>query len=151
MLAEKESTRRGFLEVILGASAVATLGAILYPIYRYLVPPPVAEADPSQLKLTFTQSDIAAEPQKAKYFKYGRELGIIFLTDTGELKALSATCTHLSCTVQNLPEQGIIWCACHNGKYSVDGKNISGPPPKPLTAFKVKVADKDIFVSRENA
>jgi cytochrome b6-f complex iron-sulfur subunit len=61
---------------------------------------------------------------------------------------LSATCTHLDCTVQNRPDWGIIWCACHNGKYDYDGNNISGPPPRPLEKFNVNEVDGVIFVSR---
>jgi len=148
-VAKKETSRRGFLEFILGGSTVATLGAIIYPLVKYITPPKVAEAKLSQLKLPFSREDIAAEPKKAKYFKYGRELGIILLTDKGELKALSAICTHLDCTVQHRPDLGIIWCSCHNGRYDHDGKNISGPPPRPLFQFEINEVNGNIFVSKK--
>jgi len=150
-LSEEKSSRRGFLELILGGGIMATLGSIFYPVVKYIFPPETAEADPSQLKLSFTKADIEAEPKKAKYFKYGRELGIIVVDDSGKLHALSATCTHLDCTVQNRPDWGIIWCSCHNGKYDLNGRNISGPPPRPLTPFKIKVSGDEIFVSKENS
>lgn len=142
-------SRRGFLGFILGGGALATLGSILYPVARYITPPAAGEAKLSQLKLQFGRGDIEADPKKAKYFKYGRNLGIIFLTDAGELRALAATCTHLDCTVQHRPDLGTIWCSCHNGHYDVDGKNISGPPPKPLATYAVNEVDGTIFVSRE--
>ena len=147
-MAESKS-RRDFLNLVLGGGTLATLGAILYPITKYIVPPPSGEANVSQVKLPFKRSDIASDPKKAKTFKFGRNLGIIVLTDSGELKALSARCTHLDCTVQNRPELGIIWCACHNGRYDYNGRNISGPPPKPLEPFAVNIVGEDIFVSRE--
>ena len=146
-MASDKTTRRGFLEFVLGGGVIATLGAIFYPMFKYITPPPVAEAKLSQLKLSFTRADIEAEKQKAKYFKYGRHLGIIFIDDNNKLDALSAICTHLQCTVQNRTDWGLIWCSCHNGKYSYDGKNISGPPPKPLFQFKVKEVGDAIFVS----
>jgi Rieske Fe-S protein len=150
-LADNKPTRRGFLEYLLGGSLLATLGSIIYPTVKYITPPATVEAKISQLKLDFAREDIAADPQKAKYFKFGRELGIIFEDDDGNLKALSATCTHLDCTVQNRPDLGIIWCSCHNGKYAYDGSNISGPPPRPLEPFVVNEVDGTIFVSKENA
>lgn len=151
-MAEKTQSRRGFLEILMGTGAMATLGSIFYPIFRYITPPKVAEANLSQLKLKFTRIEIEADPKRAKYFKYGRQLGIIYITESGELKALEATCTHLDCTVQHRPDLGIIWCSCHNGRYDHDGKNISGPPPRPLMAFTVKEEDSGtIFVTRENA
>jgi cytochrome b6-f complex iron-sulfur subunit len=150
-VADNKSTRRGFLEIILGGGVLATLGAVLYPITKYIIPPAAGEAKLSQLKLDFSRADIEAEPKKAKYFKYGRSLGIIYLTDKNELRALTATCTHLDCTVQHRPDLGIIWCSCHNGRYDLDGNNISGPPPRPLEKYVVKETDDVIFVSRENA
>jgi len=148
---EKKSTRRGFLELFLGGGILATLGAIFYPVVKYIIPPAAGEAQISQLKLPFKREDIEADPKKAKYFKYGRHLGIVFVTENGVLKALMATCTHLDCTVQNRTDLGIIWCACHNGKYDYDGKNISGPPPRPLAQFQVNEVSEDIFVSRSKS
>ena len=150
-MAGDKTRRRGFLELILGGGTLATLGAIVYPATRYVFPPAVAEANLSQLKLSFTREDIAAESQKAKYFKYGKELGIIYLTEAGELKALAATCTHLDCTVQHRPDLGIIWCSCHNGRYDTDGKNISGPPPRPLSVYRINEVDGVIFVSKDES
>ncbi len=34
----------------------------------------------------------------------------------------------------------MIWCACHNGHYDLFGKNVAGPPPRPLEPYKVQVA-----------
>jgi cytochrome b6-f complex iron-sulfur subunit len=147
----EQKTRRDFLGVVLGGGVLATVGAVIYPVLRYLVPPPTGEANVSQVKLPFSKADIAADPKKSKIFRFGRDLGIIVLLDTGELRALSARCTHLDCTVQNRPDEHLIWCACHNGKYDYDGRNISGPPPKPLEKFAVNIVGDDIFVSKEKA
>jgi Rieske Fe-S protein len=148
---EKKTSRRGFLELLLGGGTIATIGAVAYPVISFINPPQTAEANLSQLKLPFTRADIDADPKKAKYFKYGREMGIIFINEKDELRALAATCTHLDCTVQHRPDIGIIWCSCHNGRYDTDGKNISGPPPKPLATYRVLEEGDEIFVSKEEA
>lgn len=150
-MAENDSSRRKFLNVILGGGLFATLASILYPVYNYITPPASREANVSQLKLPFKRADIASDPMKAKTFKFGRTLGIILMTEAGDLKALAATCTHLDCTVQHRPDLGIVWCACHNGRYDLDGNNISGPPPRPLEKYVVNEVGEDIFVSREDA
>ena len=62
---------------------------------------------------------------------------------------MSATCTHLSCTVQYRADVQQVWCACHNGMYDLNGRNISGPPPRPLEAFDVNVKGNEIYVSRK--
>ncbi len=142
-------TRRGFLDRLIGFFAIAVSASILYPTIRFLLPPTSGEARVNQVKLPFGRKDIEAEAKRAKTFRFGQKLGIIILTPNGELRALSAQCTHLDCTVQNRPEEGVLWCACHNGRYSLDGKNISGPPPRPLEVFLVNEVGAEIFVSKE--
>lgn len=73
---------------------------------------------------------------------------MVLRTDTGDLRAFSATCTHLDCTVQYREDLAHIWCACHNGHYDLNGRNIEGPPPEPLATFDVDVRDDEILVSR---
>jgi len=148
-MTDDKPSRRSFLNYVIGGGALATLGSIVYPVVRFITPPPSGEANVSQVKLPFKRTDIEADPQKAKTFKFGRTMGIIILSDAGELKALSAVCTHLDCTVQHRPDLGIVWCACHNGRYDLDGKNISGPPPQPLEKFVINEVGEDIFVAKE--
>lgn len=143
-------SRRGFLNWLTAGGSLAFLGSVFYPIISYILPPESGEANVTQVKLPFGRSDIEADPKKAKTFKLGRSLGIVVLTEQGTLSALAATCTHLDCTVQHRPDLGIIWCSCHNGRYDLDGNNISGPPPRPLEKFSVNEVGDDIFVSRES-
>lgn len=142
---EKEIGRRRFLDYLLGTSAVATLAAIFYPILRFMVPPEVVEAQQNSVSVG-KNAEIANN--SGKIFKFGSKPGIIIRTETGELKAFSASCTHLDCIVQYDPNGKQIVCACHNGKFDLTGKNISGPPPRPLEEFPVKVSGDEIIVTR---
>ena len=148
-MAERQSSRRNFLNAILSGGTLATLGAIAYPVLRFIKPPESGEPNVNQMKLPFKRADIEAEPSRAKTFKFGRNLGLVLVTEAGKLKALAAMCTHLDCTVQHRPDLGIVWCSCHNGRYDLDGKNISGPPPRPLEQYVVNEVGEDIFVARE--
>jgi len=69
-------------------------------------------------------------------------------TASGDLRAFSAACTHLECTVQYRKDFGLIWCACHNGQYDLSGKVISGPPPAPLKEYAVHLRGEDVVISR---
>jgi Rieske Fe-S protein len=84
----------------------------------------------------------------AKLFQFGRKPGLLVHTPTGDLRAFDATCTHLDCTVQYRAEWNLIWCACHNGRYDLTGRNVSGPPPRPLEQLKVEVRGEEIHVHR---
>ena len=137
--------RRQFLDKILGVSAFATLAAIFYPVFRFMVPPNIVEAQQNSV-LAAKTNEIANN--SGKIFKFGSKPGLIIRTQTGELKAFAATCTHLDCTVQYKPDAKNILCACHNGIYDLSGKNVSGPPPQPLEEYVVNVAGDDIMVSK---
>lgn len=138
-------SRRRFLDILLGSSAFATLAAILYPVLKFMVPPEIVEAQ--QNSVTVGKSgEIAAN--SGKIFKFGSKPGIIIKTQAGDLKAFSASCTHLDCIVQYDPNSKLIVCACHNGKYDLTGKNIAGPPPRPLEEFTVNVKGDDITVTK---
>jgi len=137
--------RRNLLNFLLGTGTLATLGAVFYPILRFVVPPRVVESAESSV-VAATVSGI--KPNQGKIFKFGTRPGLLIQTPAGEYRAFSATCTHLDCTVQYREDEKLIWCACHNGRYDLTGKNISGPPPRPLEAFEVHVRGEEIVVSR---
>ena len=65
-----------------------------------------------------------------------------------EWKAFSAVCTHLNCTVQCHEEKRQIWCACHNGYYDLNGQVASGPPPKPLEQYVVRLKADEVIISK---
>jgi len=137
--------RRTFLDAIIAASG-AVLGAfILYPIARYLVPPKAPEAATRRV-VAAKQDEVP--PGGFKIFPFGGEPGILIRGKDGGYRALSAVCTHLGCTVQLRPDGQSIWCACHNGLYDLEGRNVSGPPPRPLESFVVHVVGGDVVVEK---
>ncbi|TKJ37975.1 plastoquinol--plastocyanin reductase [candidate division LCP-89 bacterium B3_LCP] len=144
MEGNKTNSRRGFLNVLLGGTLATFFGMVIYPVIRLMEPPKLPEADISSVavgKIT----DL--KPDQSKLFKFGRQPGLLIRTSEGEFKAFIATCTHLDCTVQYRSDMKIIWCACHNGQYDLNGLNVAGPPPRPLTPLEVHIKDDAIFVS----
>ena len=138
-------SRRTFLWFALKSGMLALFGATIYPIVRYLYPPWGSEAAVSSA-VAGKVGELAVN--QAKIFRFGSRPGILINTPQGELKAFSAVCTHLNCTVQYDGNDSLIWCACHNGKYDLNGQVISGPPPRPLEAYQVNVRGDDVVVSK---
>ena len=139
-------TRRALLGYLLKGGALALFGATVYPVLRYLFPP----AGGSEASVSSVVAAKAGElaSNTAKIFRFGNRPGLLVSTPQGELKAFSAVCTHLNCTVQYDDDASVIWCACHNGKYDLNGQVISGPPPRPLEAYQVNVRGDDVVVSK---
>jgi cytochrome b6-f complex iron-sulfur subunit len=129
-------TRRRLLNVALTSGAVATGGAVLYPLGRFLLPPEIAEASVASV-VAGRVEDFPLN--SGKIFKMGTKAGLLVRLPDGQFRAFNAVCTHLSCRVQYRADNKSIWCACHNGFYDLTGKNVSGPPPRPLETFVVNV------------
>jgi len=56
-----------------------------------------------------------------------------------EFIAFSVDCTHLGCPVRWLSEADLFLCPCHGGVFYRDGRVASGPPPRPLARYPVRV------------
>jgi cytochrome b6-f complex iron-sulfur subunit len=143
---EPGPSRRSFIDWLLGTSAAAFIASVLYPVSRYLVPPPAGESSAASVTLPIRAEDV--KPNTGQIFKFGSKPGILVRTAAGELRAFSAVCTHLNCTVQYRPDLAEIWCACHNGHFDLKGQNVSGPPPRPLDAYVINVRGSQIVVSK---
>lgn len=137
-------TRR-WVNVLLGGGVVASIASFIYPAIRYIIPPSVAEST--------SRSVVAAKVgelknNSGKIFKFGSKPALLIRNPEGEYRAFSAVCTHLNCTVQYREDLRQIWCACHNGLYDQSGRNVSGPPPRPLDTYEVHVQGEDVVVTR---
>jgi len=141
----RSKDRRSFVNYLLSTTIGATLLSIFYPVLEFLVPPPVAESPQSSVDAGQRNE---LKPNSGKIFKFGTRPGILIRTSSGEYRAFSAICTHLQCTVQYREDLQHIWCACHNGHYDLNGKNIAGPPPRPLEQYNVDMRGEDIIASK---
>lgn len=137
--------RRRLLDVFLSGGVLGFLGAVFYPVFEYLTPPPLPEATTNSV----TAATVAeVKPNTGRIFRFGSKPGILIRLPSGEWRAFSAVCPHLQCTVQYRPDLERIWCPCHNGQFDLSGKNVSGPPPRPLEPFEVAVKGDEVVVSR---
>ena len=140
-----EPARRRFMQFLLGGGLLASAASFFYPVVRYLVPPAavdlggdsVVAAKVGELKVN-----------SGKIFRFGSRPGLLVRTADGEYRAMSAVCTHLNCTVQYRSDVREVWCACHNGFYDLNGRNVAGPPPRPLESYIVHINGDDVVVSR---
>ncbi len=133
--------RRTFLNWFLGTSAGALFLSMAYPVLRFISPPNVPEATTNQVEAGTTQDPDLLE-KGFKIVRFGVDPVILIRVAENDYRAFSATCTHLDCIVEYRKRIRRIWCNCHNGQYDLNGQNVAGPPPKPLTPFRVNLARK---------
>jgi len=143
---DAKSKRRDFLNIVLSGGFLAWLGALLFPVFKFLDPPEVEEVKVSNVKIG-TVEDM--ERDSGKIIKFGNKPVIVIRKANGEYVAFGGVCTHLDCIVQYRKDYGQIYCACHNGRYDLNGRVASGPPPTPLTQFGVKIKDDEVIIFQE--
>ena len=142
---ESAPPSRRWVNILLGTGIVASIASFLYPALRYIIPPPVSEST-SRTAVAAKVGEL--KDNSALVFKFGSQPAILIRTTSGQYKAFTAVCTHLGCTVQYRSDTHQIWCPCHNGIYDLNGRNVSGPPPRPLAEYKVHEQGDEIVVSR---
>ncbi|HLJ15956.1 MAG TPA: ubiquinol-cytochrome c reductase iron-sulfur subunit [Bryobacteraceae bacterium] len=67
-------------------------------------------------------------------------------TSDQQFVAFSMNCTHLGCPIRWLAEANLFMCPCHGGVFYADGQVASGPPPKPLNQYPVRVQNGEVQI-----
>lgn len=138
-------SRRQFLNGLLGGWLGSLVASLIYPLIRSIFPP---EREPDQVTLPL--ADYAGVPANTvKRFAWGSKPGLLKKTERGEFIAFVGVCTHLDCNVTYLPDQRKFYCACHDGWYDENGRNIGGPPPRPLRRLSVTVEGGNLIIGKE--
>lgn len=142
-----DTRRRSLINWLLGLWGGGVVGVVAYPVARYLTPPEIPEASTPSVNAGSGRSLL---PNSGRIVPFGSQPVLLIRTSAGELRAFSATCTHLACTVQYRPDLERIWCACHDGQYDVNGRNVAGPPPRPLETYEASAQGDDIVITRRS-
>jgi Rieske Fe-S protein len=142
-------SRSRFIRTAFAGTVLAWGGVALAPVVAYLIPPAGEENETSTIT-SVEVCKLSDLPKGAgRNFRFGSVPALVIHTDDGELHAFKAICTHLGCTVQFRADKQCIYCACHGGEYDAEtGKNVAGPPPKPLPPLKVAVVEGKVIVSK---
>ena len=137
-------SRRQFLNSLIGGWVGAVAAIFISPILKFVTP---AYKEPDDVTLPLADyKDMA--PNTVKVFPWGAKPGFLRLQADGTYLALVGVCSHLDCNVAWQPDKKKFFCACHEGWYDENGKNIAGPPPKPLRKLQVAIDGDNIVVSK---
>lgn len=147
-LKESLVTRRQFLGGWLAGTGSLLAAYVFYPLLRFVLP---QELEAAVTEVQLPLADYSLTPNSGKLFRFGRKPGLLVRTEQDEWLAFNAVCTHFECTVHYNPETRQIACPCHQGYYDVYGRNLKGPPPRPLERYDLQVAGAALIVTRPGA
>lgn len=128
-------SRRDFIRlstrILLGMGALLGLGGLI----RYFS----YEPDPGSPGV-YDLGDAGGFPKGSRTIR--AEVPAVIINQDGTLKAISLTCTHLGCIIEENKEADTgFTCPCHGSCYDAYGKVLNGPAQEPLKALRVEISD----------
>ncbi len=156
MASSPNMDRRSFVKTataVLGTLMTAVIGL---PLIDYLIDPAIKSQKTDvwiplggleeypvgkPTLFTFTRTTVNGWEKTVNSF------GVFVLrkSDT-EVAVLSNVCTHLSCRVNWKADLNQYVCPCHDGRFSLEGNVVSGPPPRPLNRYQTKVENGKLSI-----
>lgn len=124
--------RRSFLVRIIAIVGAGFFTQIILPVWRYMFPGMSREPENVEFSEDMLAQLNALETGQCFRFRWGGVPGIALLAQDGQLRVFKGVCTHADCNVAWRSRTNDFFCACHEGRYDEYGKNIEGPPPRPL-------------------
>jgi nitrite reductase/ring-hydroxylating ferredoxin subunit len=140
-----ERSRRKFVSVLIAAFSLLTGAALAAPVVGFLLPPRRQLIQPDRIRAA-TIAEIADNTARVVRF---RNRPVLLIRDGDRYHAVSALCTHMNvCQLGWDPNRRVLSCPCHDGAFDIRGNVLHGPPPRPLTAYEVKLQGEHIFIER---
>jgi Rieske Fe-S protein len=76
-----------------------------------------------------------------------QQLGAIWVVREGDkVRAMSAVCPHLGCSIDIGADKKSFACPCHTSRFSLAGAAESGPSPRAMDALGARVVDGNVEV-----
>jgi cytochrome b6-f complex iron-sulfur subunit len=139
-------TRRTFLNTLFFGWVAAFFSGTFYALMKFAFPTLGKEPD----FVVLNRLDFAGLANNSvKRFPWGGTVGLFYKRDNGSVIALKGVCSHMECNVDFRPAERRFYCACHQGWFDQDGRNIAGPPPKPLEVFTIREEGDKLIIARK--
>lgn len=153
--AEVPNERRRFLSGVIAGACAMIAGLTILPGVGMLLSPVLARSRSRRARVILPNT-AALTPDDFVAVRYEGQPAtepslFVRLGDDGNPLVLSAKCTHAGCAVQWRRERGQFLCPCHQGRYDAKGRNIAGPPPRPLDRVPAVVTNGELFVEEPAA
>jgi Rieske Fe-S protein len=139
-------TRRTFLNTLFFGWVAAFFSGTFYALMKFAFPTLGKEPD----FVVLNRKDFAGLANNTvKPFAWGGTVGLYYKKENGSVMALKGVCSHMECNVAYRPAEKRFYCACHQGWFDDTGKNIAGPPPKPLEIFEISEEGEKLIIARK--
>lgn len=96
--------------------------------------------------ITIDASSPLASVGGAALVNYGTGALLVARVAQGSFNAMSATCTHQTCTITGY-SSGRFVCPCHGSTFDTSGHVLGGPAPRPLPTLTAQFNNNVLTIS----
>lgn len=133
----------GFINGVMGLIGLA----LAAPAAIYLFFPPKVRKEAEWVETADlatipngTPTEISFNRKRVDGWKVTTEKATAWVVkSSNDVVAFSPICTHLGCAYHWDDPSHTFVCPCHTSVFSIDGKVLSGPAPRPLDRYSTKV------------
>jgi Rieske Fe-S protein len=152
------TTRRSFYSAAIAGLGALMSAALALPAAAYLFVRPKSQKQADFVPAADLTQLTVGKPEEV-VFRRTRQDGWRVLNekstawvvrkDDQNVVAFAPQCTHLACAYHWDDKANNFFCPCHNSVFSVDGKVVSGPAPRPLDRFVTKIDQGKLLIGSE--
>ena len=148
--------RRSFVKIITASLGSLMAAVVGLPAIQYFISPALGKGDgdewislgsldnyPLDTPTLFNFTIAKVNGWEKSSQSYG---AYVIRKDGDDPVVLSDVCTHLSCRVYWDEETNEYVCPCHAAFFGINGAVISGPPPRPLDQYEIKIEENQLFI-----
>jgi menaquinol-cytochrome c reductase iron-sulfur subunit len=158
---ESPVRRRGFLAFCTGALATLLGALVAIPAFGYFLAPlrgrfgksqgggefqPVGSLDSLPVGQWKLVSFEVVDQDGWEKTRNRRSVWVRRDAANAEVTVLSPICPHLGCPISWQPDRSSFNCPCHGGVFDANGKNVAGPPPRPMDRLESRIAGGRLLV-----
>jgi menaquinol-cytochrome c reductase iron-sulfur subunit len=154
---QSPGSRRSFFKLAVGALA-SLIGIVIgIPVLRSAMHSSTSQ-ESGWSKVTELRTLSVNGPQKIRFpmlsqdaYLHGMTVRSVWVIKdpVGEVTVFSPVCTHLGCYYSWNNAAGRFECPCHASVFSLSGKVLGGPAPRPLDTLPHKIENGVLFVRWE--
>jgi menaquinol-cytochrome c reductase iron-sulfur subunit len=152
---QDEMTRRSFLKFVSGLLSFISGLVFATPFLGSLLSTTIQQGKSNFSKVGKVRSLTIGQPMELKFVTEFSDAYIhktvlrdawVIKHSATDITVFSPICTHLGCHYHWNPQSHHFECPCHGSIFSITGKVLGGPAPRPLDTLPAKIENGELFV-----
>ena len=154
----EESSRRSFQTMVVGALGALITATLALPAAAYLLMKPKSKKEGDWVDVGDLTQLPPGKPEEVVFRRTRvdgwrvlneKTTAWVVRVDDKNVVAFTPQCTHLGCAYHWDDPQKVFVCPCHASSFSLDGKVLSGPAPRPLDRYVTRIEGTKVLIGSE--